>query len=156
MRIAAVVSAVEGVPNPVIERPRIVLPPGPTKLKPMVDAASAAPETSTNGWPVVKLYPAWVIPSMKTGSPMSGSGKLSWIFWLPIARIANAMMSGPPPPLRVLFALVIACRSDPGPESAVVVTRKAFWFGSASSSATLNGVETTGNAPAFDAVNDSR
>src|SRR5689334_19946870 len=51
---------------------------------------------------------------------IGGSADVGAIVWTPAAGIANAIVCGPGLP----FASRIACRSDPRPESEVVVTVK--------------------------------
>ncbi len=53
-----------------------------------------------------------------TPSVICGSGEAGAIVWTPDPTMLNSMVSAPTLPL----ASVIACRSEPGPVSAVVVT----------------------------------
>src|SRR5581483_9821531 len=63
--------------------------------------------------------PGWLLPSITTGSVTAGNAALvTPIVSTPPPAIANRILSVP----ANAFASVIACRSDPGPASAVVDT----------------------------------
>ena len=49
---------------------------------------------------------------------MVGRADWGWIVWTPLPTIENAIVSAP----GLALASVIACRKDPAPASAVVVT----------------------------------
>ena len=70
------------------------------------------------------LYPGCVVPSMTAGSVIVGSAEVGAIVCAP-EPIRKTMVSVP----AVVFALVIAWRSEPRPLSAVVVTLN--WYSKA-------------------------
>ncbi len=85
----------------------------PVIVSPLLPAPAPAPSSSIKGVPV---YPGCVVPSMVTGAVIAGSGeRMSIVFW-PVP-MAKAIV---PPPCASAFP--IASRSEPGPESAAVVT----------------------------------
>ena len=65
----------------------------------------------------VPANPGWVVPSIVSGPVIAGSAELGAMVTAPLP-MANSIASGP---ARVL-AKAIAARSEPGPESALVVT----------------------------------
>ena len=77
--------------------------------------------TAFNPWPpgsVLADAPGWENPSRMTGCVIAGSPEARWIVWTPEPGIAKTMRSSPKLP----FASRMACRSDPAPESLVLVT----------------------------------
>src|SRR6188508_1595265 len=64
--------------------------------------------------------PGCVYPSTVTGSVVLGSHVVSTIVWTPAPGMLKSIVSAP----GLAFASVIAWRSDPAPESALVVTVK--------------------------------
>jgi hypothetical protein len=66
------------------------------------------------------LKPGWVVPSIVTGSVIVGSAPMTTEIVLLPEPIANRISSAPGFP----FASRIAWRSEPGPESLLVVTVK--------------------------------
>ena len=91
-----------------------MVPPALTS-SPATPWPAPAPSSSMSGVPA---YPGWVVPSIVTGSVISGRADAGEMVWTPAPGIANTMMSAPG------FALAsrIAWRSDPAPLSAVLVT----------------------------------
>ena len=96
--------------------------------------------TALQGWSmgfVLGVAPAWVKPSMSTGSVMVGRPENGWMVWGPAPEMLNAIVSVPGFP----FACVIAHRSEPVPESWVLLTVYI-------AAPTATGARTTGAATA--------
>src|SRR3954447_364185 len=100
--------------NRLMTNPRIVVVP-PMTVRPLPATPAARPLSSTIGTPA---YPGCVVASMTTLVVTAGSGN------------CGAIVNGPSPGMSkpivacgVLSASRIAWRSDPGPLSAVFVTR---------------------------------
>ena len=71
---------------------------------------------------VLATQPGWVVPSIVTSPVIMGSDEATLITCGPVPGIANTISSATVAPLALLSA--IACRNEPGPVSAVVVTVK--------------------------------
>src|SRR5262249_55289279 len=100
--------------KPSIASPRIV------ELEPVTVSPSAAPP----GWPAsstsgVPAYPGCENPSIKTASVIAGNSVAGQIVCTEPPGMSKAIVSRP----GALLASRIAWRSEPGPESAVLVTR---------------------------------
>src|SRR5438874_5757804 len=85
---------------------------------PEADAPADAPFSSIAGVPAGVDC---VVPSMTMVLTIPGSGVNGWMDWTPDPGIAKVMVAGDP---RSLLPSSIACRNDPGPLSAVVVTTR--------------------------------
>src|SRR5262249_54065779 len=78
------------------------------------------PSTSILGWPWLGSYPGCVDPSMATVLAMEFGAVSRWIVCTPGPGMLNAMRCGP----AVRFTWSMAQRSDPIPESFVLMTVK--------------------------------
>jgi hypothetical protein len=86
-------------------------------VRPAAGAVTSEPSSSISG---VSVQPVCVVPSIVRASVTSGSAVAGWMVWTPAPGMAKAIASVPALPL----ASVMAWRSEPAPESAVVVTVK--------------------------------
>ena len=85
------------------------------------DLAQDALVAALEQWPRtgVPANPGCVVPSRTTGSVIGGRMDAGTIVWTPAPGMSNAIVSSVPTDA---FESRIAWRSDPAPESAVVVT----------------------------------
>ena len=97
-----------------ITSPRTPLNP-PVIVSPLTPAPALAPLRTMTGVPA---KPGCVVPLIKTGSLTVGNAAAGVIVCGPAPGMLNVMLSTP----AALFALRIACRSEPGPLSFVFVT----------------------------------
>ncbi len=95
---------------------RIVLPPEPAaRSRPFAPLPALVPSRSMSG---AVVYPGCVVPSIVTGTVMFGRADNSEIVWAP-APMPKSIVFDP----GAAFEFRIACRSEPAPESAAVLTR---------------------------------
>jgi hypothetical protein len=105
--------------NRLMIKPRTRLDP-PVNVNPSVPVPAPAPSSSMTGTPATA--PGWVVPSIVVGTLTLGNGAKSAIVWIPVPGRLNVISAGFAAVAPDVFASMIACRSDPVPESAVVVT----------------------------------
>ena len=112
MRMAAVLLG-----KRLMTRAFTVLPPA-VIAKPLAPTPALVPFSSINGEPE---NPGCVVPSIITGSVIKGSADSGVIVCTPAPGMLKMIVFKP----AQLFTSSIACRSDPAPLSAVVVTTPA-------------------------------
>src|SRR5437899_9957265 len=103
-------------PNLLMTRPRTVLPPAVMR-NPLAPAPALLPFSSMMG---VLVNPGWVVPSRLVGRVSAGSGLCgAMVYGAAPEEMLKRMFATPPD---VAFAFRMACRNDPAPLSAVLVT----------------------------------
>src|SRR5262245_61271677 len=102
---------------------------------PLAPVPARRPDTSMSGEVVV---PGWLCPAIVSWSVIAGNALVREIVWTPDAGMLNATVSGPGFPL----ARVIACRSEPKPESLLLRTVKVAGASRSSSHSTVRGART--------------
>ena len=85
----------------------------PARVSPLAPEPALVPTSSINGVPV---YPGWLVPSMVTDAVIAGSAESGVMTCTPVPMLKSIVEPG------AALALVIACRKEPGPLSAVVLT----------------------------------
>ena len=100
-----------------IAKARIVEPPAESVM-PLTNPPAEPPSNSISGIPA---KPGWVEPSMMTGKLIRGSSESGWIVCGPSLGMLKWISSGRPALGPTAF---MASRSEPAPESAVLMTIK--------------------------------